>query len=125
MTPSTSSALPRLRTVRCFRLRQARSMSKVSPTASVTHGQELLRRFFVHRHPACHLITRTKNVMVILLFNKHHQCSNDYERKTERRFFTQVFLEYQCRETDGDKNTQLIDGDNDACKAVLQCLVVA
>ena len=57
--------------------------------------------------------------------NQHQQRTANDEHQPQCRFFRQLFVEYEVRERDGHKDTQLVDRHYHAGRAVLQRLVVA
>ena len=56
---------------------------------------------------------------------QHQQCSADDSNKAGSRFFRQLFVEHEPREQNRHQNAQLIDGRDDARRAVLQGFIIA
>ena len=56
---------------------------------------------------------------------QHQQCSADDSNKAGSRFFRQLFVEHAPREQNRHQNAQLIDGRDDARRAVLQGFIIA
>ena len=57
--------------------------------------------------------------------NKHKERSRNYQGKTNRRLARKLFVKDYRGECDRDKDAELIYRNNDACKTVLQRLIVA
>ena len=56
---------------------------------------------------------------------QHQQCSADDSNKAGSRFFRQLFVEHAPREQNRHQNAQLIDGRDDARRAVLKGFIIA
>lgn len=83
---------------------------------------------FIHRFLLLLILSFTRSGFVlagVLYLNEHHQRSRNYQRKTKCRFFGQALFKHDCGKCNGHKNTKLIDRNDNACKPVLQGLVIA
>ena len=56
---------------------------------------------------------------------QHHQCAGYHGSKPQGGFFGQVLVKHKVRKRNGDQEAELVDGDHNAGRAVLQGFIIA